>query len=294
VSILTFLAMGLFFNVVTLVYAVVALRTLWQLAREWRLLMDATYTSGDRKLAWNLGFFLLTPVGVLGHELGHLVAARAFGAQQTSLTFWLYWGYVTYAPNLGAVGEFAVASAGPAVSLILGMAALVVAMRLARPWHHILQSFGMATLVLVLVLYPIMSYWPGFGDFTVIYGTSLAFTTMVAAVHVAGLLAFAILADLATQRDRCAHWAGLVESYPGRRAHFGDTDAVRLQTLERSWLRFLPGVRQEMNQLRDLRDWIVAHNRQLEESSAQQDQTVNGENAMIVGQHDHRTNFGLR
>jgi len=62
-------------DVLSLLYAAVALYTLWQLPGRWQALTDAAYTDDDRNLANRIGFLLLTPLGVLAHEAAHLVAA---------------------------------------------------------------------------------------------------------------------------------------------------------------------------------------------------------------------------
>ncbi len=147
---------------------------------------------------------------------------------------------------------------------MLGLAALVLALRLQLPWQPMLQSFGMATLGLVLIMYPLLSYWLGFGDFNVIYGTAPSLSLAAVCAHAAGLAAFALAASRLTSRDRTAYWAELAASYPGRLCHFSEDDAARLRALERSWTHVLPGVRQELHDLRELRDWIAEHNRQVQ------------------------------
>jgi len=54
-------------DLLSVLYAVVALYTLWQLPGRWRALVDDTYTDEDRNLASRIGFLLLTPLGVLIH-----------------------------------------------------------------------------------------------------------------------------------------------------------------------------------------------------------------------------------
>jgi hypothetical protein len=262
--ILPFFALAISFDLISLVYTGLAIRTLWRLAHRWRALLDEAYTHDDAALAGDLGFFVLTPFGVLAHELAHLVTAQVFGARETSLNFRIYWGSVSYRPDLSPFGEFAVAAAGPAASLLLGLGALLLALRPPRPWSDILQGFGLATLALVLLFYPALSYWWGFGDFRVIYGTSPTLSLLAAGVHAAGLAVFAAAAGRLTSRDRSEQWATLAAGYPDCFCDFANEDAARLRALERSWTRFLPGVRQELAGLRELRDWIDEHNRRVE------------------------------
>ena len=62
-------------DLLSLLYMVAAAYTLWQLPSRWRALTDDDYTLDDKNLAGRVGFLLLTPVGVLIHELSHMVAA---------------------------------------------------------------------------------------------------------------------------------------------------------------------------------------------------------------------------
>jgi hypothetical protein len=253
------------FDLISLIYAGLALRCLWQVAHQWRLLLDPDYTHQDARLAWDLGFYVLTPFGVLIHELAHLVTAQMLGAQLTELHFRLYWGFVRFFPPLAPTSEFAVAAAGPLASLLLGMGSLLISERL-RPLHRdFLQGFSLSTLGLVLLFYPALSLGMGFGDFQWIYRTSPMLTVIAAAVHVGGLVIFTRLATRHMKRARNAQWEELAAQNP--RGHLAMTEekAARLRELEASPQRFLPGVRQELQELRDLRDWVEAHNRQLEE-----------------------------
>ena len=60
-------------DLLSLLYIALALFTLWQIPGRWRSLADATYTADDHNLASRIGFLLLTPLGVLLHELAHSI-----------------------------------------------------------------------------------------------------------------------------------------------------------------------------------------------------------------------------
>ena len=92
-------------DLLSLLYLGVALFTLWQLTSRWRSLVDDTYTDDDRNLASRIGFLLLTPLGVLIHELAHMLFATVLGGRNIELNYRAYWGYVQYSDNLGAVSE---------------------------------------------------------------------------------------------------------------------------------------------------------------------------------------------
>src|SRR6185369_2475816 len=112
------------------------------------------------------------------------------------------------------------ASAGPAVSLVLGLVAGYVALRLRPVWRDVGMSFAHATLLLVLILYPGMSIIEGVGDFRWIYSARTPTLSIVAGVvHAAGLIAYIVLARLQARQakqERRASWSAL----------FGETRAT--------------------------------------------------------------------
>jgi hypothetical protein len=262
-GVLGWVAVTLFSDLISLIYGWLGLRSLWQLAHRWRALLDQNYTTEDSRLAWDLGFFILTPFGVLAHEAAHFAVAQFLGAQDAVINFRLYWGFVTYSTPLSPTGSFAVGAAGPAMSLLLGLVALLLSLRLQTYWRDCLQSFSLATLGLVLIYYPFLSYMTGIGDFRVIYGTSLTLSIIAGLVHGVGLFIFASVAGRLGRRGRSARWSSMADTYPSRMLEVPEESSARLRTLEASWTRFLPGVRQELDELRDLRDWVEEHNRQV-------------------------------
>lgn len=73
-----------------------------------------------------VGWLLVMFVGVLLHELGHALTARAFGQQPAILLHGL--GGLTYWTPRGEVGSgrrLLIAAAGPAVGLVLGVACVL-------------------------------------------------------------------------------------------------------------------------------------------------------------------------
>src|SRR5688500_16955197 len=88
--------MDLRFNIVAVLYAVVALLGLPRLLRRWRALFAPELTLEARGLAVYVALFLAVPLATLGHELGHLVTARALGAAEATLHYRVFWGYVEH------------------------------------------------------------------------------------------------------------------------------------------------------------------------------------------------------
>ena len=77
---------------------------------------------------------LLFFVSLLAHELGHAVTARREGMEIEGITLWLFGGVAKFKgmfPSAGA--ELRIALAGPAVSLVIGIACTLVAWAFALP-----------------------------------------------------------------------------------------------------------------------------------------------------------------
>lgn len=253
-------------DLLSLLYVLAALYTLWQLPGRWRSLTDETYTADDRNLAGRIGFLLLTPIGVLLHELGHMAFATAFGARDISLSYRVYWGFVSYRGQLGPTEEWIVAAAGPAVSLVLGLAAGYAALRLRPVWRDVGLSFAHATLLLVLILYPGMSIVEGVGDFRWIYSSRTPMLSIVAGVvHAAGLIAYLILVRLQSRQAKQEAHRSLSAQFVGQQVTLREEIVKRLTELDLAERvrRLEPDERAELNHLRDLLEWSTEHNRQV-------------------------------
>ena len=74
-------------------------------------------------------FALLLTASILGHELAHAVAARAFGYHVTGVTLWAMGGYTTYrtSEKHGPLREATIALAGPAATLAIAAVAWAMA-----------------------------------------------------------------------------------------------------------------------------------------------------------------------
>jgi len=255
-------------DLLSLLYLGVALFTLWQLPGRWRSLTDSVYTDDDRNLAGRVGFLLLTPVGVLLHELAHMASATALGGRDISLSYRVYWGYVQYRGQLAPASEWVIASAGPFASLILGLAVGYAVIRLRQPWRDIGMSFAHATLLLVLLLYPGMSVLDGVGDFRWIYSARTPELSVVAGVvHAAGLVAYLVLARWQSRISKREAREALTERFAGQQVAIRPEILARLQVLEAAERvrRLEPDERAELNHLRELWEWSQEHNQEIAE-----------------------------
>ena len=109
----------------------------------------------------------------------------------------------------------------------------LLALRLRQPWRDIGMSFAHATLLLDLLLYPGMSLVDGVGDFRWIYSARTPTLSVVAGVvHLAGLIAYIVLAWLQSRQSRREARAALTERFAGQQVTLRPEILARLAELE--------------------------------------------------------------
>src|SRR5947209_7715971 len=185
---------GLSSGVLDLLLGIGAAGTLVALIRAWRTFWDDDFTDADRKLSLQVAAFLIPPVVVLFHELGHFYAAHLVGARVTAFHYGFFEGSVTAVGLRTRFDVWFMALAGNLVSALIGLGLVTVALRgrhLRRPLRHVLLVGGLLELVFSLVAYPVLSLTSRFGDWILIYRSdgapALAWGTAI--VHVAALYA---------------------------------------------------------------------------------------------------------
>jgi Peptidase M50B-like len=184
------------FSSLAWVYLLGAGFTVYQLSRSWGDFWKAGSAPQARQMAGGVAFFLLVPIGVLLHELGHMLAAWLVGGQVYGLHYFVYWGYVEWSGGTDLQDWF-VALAGNFVSYALGIGCLLaaVAWRSARPAIRITLAYlGILELTQTLIMYPLMSLDPGFyGDWDSIYSFRAPVASGVTlAMHAVSLVAFMV------------------------------------------------------------------------------------------------------
>jgi Zn-dependent protease len=108
------------FVLISLFYVVVGVRVVAQLARSWRQTFDRRFTPADRSLVDQAAFFVLLPISVALHELGHAVAIWLFGGSVEGWGYYGFAGYVGYDPtDFSRAERIWVAAAGTIVNLLL-------------------------------------------------------------------------------------------------------------------------------------------------------------------------------
>ena len=179
---------------VDLIFGLALLATLFLLVRRWRTFWDRDFTGEDRRLASQAAVFVVPPLVVLIHELGHVAAAWLVGGRVLGFHYGLIEGSVTVAGGLSLAESWWVAVAGNLAGGLLGLALAVAGTagaRLPRPLRHVLILGGLLEVGFHLVLYPLLSLSAGFGDWRVIYDFSATpgLSTVSAAAHAAALTA---------------------------------------------------------------------------------------------------------
>ncbi len=185
-----------FFILLSLFYAWVGLRTLAEAWRHRERLFDDDLGAWDRGMLDRLAFFLLIPLGVLLHELGHAAATLQVGGEVLELRWYLFFGYVLPGGNFSALQHWWIALAGNLVGALIGLAALALLLLPMRPARaYLCWSFARLQLFYSLLFYPIFSAATGFGDWSIIYSASAGpWLWPTLAVH--GLLLLGYLALL--------------------------------------------------------------------------------------------------
>ncbi|MGH9263412.1 MAG: hypothetical protein ACRD1D_01840 [Acidimicrobiales bacterium] len=181
---------------VDLIFGLALVGTLYLLARRWRAFWDADFTAEDRRLATQAAIFVVPPVVVLIHELGHVFGARLVGGRVLDFHYGLIEGSVTVAGRLTPAEHWLIAIIGNLAGGLLGLAMAAIGAgaagaNLRRPLRHVLIVGGLIELGFHLVLYPVISLSARAGDWRVIYDFSATpgLSTVTAAAHVAALAA---------------------------------------------------------------------------------------------------------
>lgn len=178
------------FALLSLLYGVLALRVVWHLARSGREVFDHRFTPQDRTLVDQAAFFVLVPVAVALHEVGHAVAIKLYGGRILDWGYFGFAGFVGYDPRgFSPAEQVVVAAAGTIVNLVLagGALALVFGRRppLRAAINELLLQFAIVSLLNALVVYPLLDVVAGMsGDWTQMYGGGVpALSLLILVLH---------------------------------------------------------------------------------------------------------------
>lgn len=181
------------FGLISLFYIVIGIRLVYQLVRNWRAVWDRQFTVHDRMLVDQAAFFVLIPISVVLHELGHAVAIWTFGGRVTDFGFYGFAGYVAYNEPFTPVQQTVVAAAGSLVNLLLCLLCLGFVLYWKPPAraaiNELLMAFVYVSGINAFIVYPVLDLFSSLnGDWRQMYFDSPSWMAMIiVAVQVATL-----------------------------------------------------------------------------------------------------------
>jgi len=226
------------FAIISLLYAVIGVRVIYRLAGSWRATWDRTFSSADRALVDEAAFFVLVPVSVALHELGHAVAIWSMGGEVVDFGFYGFAGFVSYYPGeFSATQQTIIAAAGSLVNLVLCLLAFAVVYLWKPPlraaFNELLLQFAFLSGLNAFIVYPLLDVASGMnGDWRQMYDSGVPWLTALIVLVQAGALFSGYW--LATNPAMKARTASLVDVPPGfERGLFG---GIRPGTIDPSSL----------------------------------------------------------
>jgi hypothetical protein len=185
------------FMIVTgILLGLISIRTLVTIIRNRKEIFDQDFTPSDRQRLSEAAFFILLPLSVIFHELGHAVTVLGFGANVTGYGWYFFYGFVEYTGFLTNAQVFWIALSGNIVSVMLGLIAIAIPVLWPRrpPINYLLFIFGAISIANSLVFYPLLDFVAGAGgDWSQIYSGDTPLLSDVTAVIHAGILIAAVV-----------------------------------------------------------------------------------------------------
>lgn len=232
------------FAILSLFYVAIGVRVLYRLIRSWPTVWDRTFTQSDRSIVDEAAFFVLVPVSVALHELGHAVAIWAMGGTVVDFGYYGFAGYVSYFPAaFNLIQQTIVAAAGSVVNLLLCLAAFGIvffrrpAMRAA--FNELLLQFAFLSGLNAFVAYPLLDLASGMnGDWRQMYDSGVPWLSGLIVVIQGAVLYGGYW--IATSARTKAKMAALTDMPPGFERGLlggirpGKIDASSLSPVERT------------------------------------------------------------
>lgn len=184
------------FSILSLIYIVIGIRIVYQLIQNWRAVWDHNFTLFDRQIVDQAAFFVLIPISVVLHELGHAVAVWSFGKEVVDYGFYGFAGYVAYFPfGLSSVEQTIISAAGSIVNLLLCLIAIGVVLLKTPPmraaYNELLIQFTIISGLNAFIVYPVLDLLSGLnGDWRQMYDSGVPWLSgLIIACQVAILAA---------------------------------------------------------------------------------------------------------
>jgi Zn-dependent protease len=203
------------FALISLFYVILGVRVIFQLVRNFRQTFDRNFTHQDRMLVDQASFFVLLPIAVALHEIGHAIAIRLYGGEVLDWGFYGFAGYVAFDPReFTDAQQIVVAAAGTLVNLLLAAVAVALVFLRRPPFraavNQLLIQFTWISLLNALVVYPVLDIVSGLnGDWTQMYSFSVPTLSLaILVIHIIVLAALFWAWKSPTMRARVARLTG--------------------------------------------------------------------------------------
>ena len=185
--------MAMMFIVISLLNVYYAIRIGGNIRSRWAEFQTEPLQLWQKRLIERADFFLGIPLGVVVHELAHVVAIWLFGGRVVDAGYGFYWGYVVPDRFFTPPQEWFISLAGTIGSLVYGVVVWLLLRRVNRSSY---RYFGLRVLrvqlIYALIFYPIFTLVTFVGDWKIIYDFSatplLSGITLV--VHAGALALF--------------------------------------------------------------------------------------------------------
>lgn len=181
------------FDILAIFYLFRSVQLGLKIWREWALIKAEPFTSFKKQLADQASYFIAIPIGVLAHEIAHVLAVWASGGQVAEFHYRAFWGYVVPIGSFTAPQSWFIAVAGTLASLAFG---LFVWWVFRRASSSTLRYFGLRAfrfqVYFSLIYYPIFTLLGFDGDWRTIYNLSATplLSLTAAIIHVGFLFLF--------------------------------------------------------------------------------------------------------
>jgi hypothetical protein len=232
------------FAILSLFYVVIGIRVVYRLVQSWSTVWDLDFTQSDRSIVDEAAFFVLVPISVALHELGHAVAIWAMGGTVVDFGYYGFAGYVSYFPaQFSLTQQTIIAAAGSVVNLLLCILAFGFVFLRRPPMraanNELLLQFAFLSGLNAFVVYPLLDLASGLnGDWRQMYDSGVPWLSgLIVAVQVAVLWTGYWLA---TNPRNKARMVSLTDVPPGFERGLlgglrpGRIDASTLSPVERS------------------------------------------------------------
>ena len=162
------------FDFLAIFYSILSIDTILRLSNNWSSFWDDKITAKDKFILERVAIFILIPLGVFFHEVGHALATLQVGGEVREFQWRVAWGYVIAVGNFLPRESWWIAFSGNLVSIALGYLAILAVPLVRKPiLKHLFYTFSQAELVYSLIAYPLFSFTSVRGDWIKIYDFSL-------------------------------------------------------------------------------------------------------------------------